>query len=59
MTSVDCTWHYYNRSAAMGWVFGESSRVSVYSSTQQHPYVLTSSVWVYSVGFFDLPFNRS
>lgn len=22
-TAVDCTWHYYNRSAAMGWVFGE------------------------------------
>lgn len=21
VTSVDCTWHYYNRSAAMGWVF--------------------------------------
>lgn len=20
-TAVDCTWHYYNRSAAMGWVF--------------------------------------
>ena len=23
VTAVDCTWHYYNRSAAMGWVFGE------------------------------------
>ena len=23
VTAVDCTWNYYNRSAAMGWVFGE------------------------------------
>ena len=27
VTAVDCTWHYYNRSAAMGWVFGKK-RVS-------------------------------
>ena len=27
VTAVDCTWHYYNRSAAMGWVFGEKTKL--------------------------------
>ena len=28
LTTVDCTWYYFNRSAAMGWVFGTYTSVS-------------------------------
>ena len=34
MTAIDCTWHYYNRSAAMGWVFGETLFVYDHASVQ-------------------------
>lgn len=44
MTTVDCTWYYFNRSAAMGWVFGMSTSVSFLLRDSSTSISLTDSI---------------